>query len=116
MRAPAGLPPSFLSFSQSLFSLPIYPVLCPLFKRLSEAHPQAVAKLDRQYRMNKDIMLLSNALIYNNALACGSEEVAEQTLKLPIAMAPSCGCDAHQSACWIQEILNERSMSFFLLL
>src|SRR5258708_3839618 len=31
-----------------------------LFKRLSEAHPQAVVELTFQYRMNEDIMLLSN--------------------------------------------------------
>lgn len=51
-----------------------------LFKRLSEAHPQAVVTLEYQYRMNKDIMLLSNALVYNYRLRCGTPDVAEVNL------------------------------------
>ena len=53
-----------------------------LFKLLSEAHPEAVVALRHQYRMNKDIMQLSNALIYDGKLTCGSEEVANQQLCL----------------------------------
>lgn len=48
-----------------------------LFKRLSEAHPQAIVNLEYQYRMNQDIMVLSNALIYNYRLRCGTPAVAE---------------------------------------
>jgi hypothetical protein len=48
-----------------------------LFKRLSEAHPNAVVNLEYQYRMNKDIMLLSNTLVYDFRLRCGNPEVAE---------------------------------------
>jgi len=48
-----------------------------LFKRLSEAHPDSVAALQYQYRMNSDIMLLSNELIYSNRLKCGTPEVAQ---------------------------------------
>ncbi|KAI0249269.1 AAA domain-containing protein [Lactifluus subvellereus] len=54
-----------------------------LFRRLSEAHPQAVVELTQQYRMNADIMLLSNRLIYNDRLSCGNQKVANQTLTLP---------------------------------
>jgi hypothetical protein len=43
-----------------------------LFKRLSEAHPSAVVTLPVQYRMAADIMALPNALIYNDALRCGT--------------------------------------------
>jgi DNA replication ATP-dependent helicase Dna2 len=50
-----------------------------LFKRLSEAHPQAVVNLEFQYRMNADIMLLSNTLVYNHRLRCGTPAVAEVT-------------------------------------
>lgn len=50
-----------------------------LFKRLSEAHPQAVVYLEYQYRMNQDIMLLSNSLVYNHRLRCATAEVAEVT-------------------------------------
>ena len=54
-----------------------------LFKRLSENHPHAVVNLEHQYRMHKDIMLLSNTLIYQHRLKCGTEEVAEHLLHLP---------------------------------
>ncbi|KAK4052776.1 DNA replication endonuclease-helicase Dna2 [Microbotryomycetes sp. JL201] len=53
-----------------------------LFKRLSDAHPEAVCNLSLQYRMNKDIMLLSNRLIYENRLKCGSSVIAERKLSL----------------------------------
>lgn len=53
-----------------------------LFRRLSEAHPEAVVDLRFQYRMNKEIMLLSNRLIYEDRLRCGNEEVANRSLKL----------------------------------
>ena len=54
-----------------------------LFKRLSERHPHAVVSLEHQYRMNQDIMKLSNTLIYENRLKCGTESVARAVLELP---------------------------------
>lgn len=51
-----------------------------LFEQLAEARPAAVAPLTVQYRMNADIMHLSNKLTYNGALSVGSEEVG--TLQL----------------------------------
>ncbi|XP_015756273.1 PREDICTED: DNA replication ATP-dependent helicase/nuclease DNA2-like [Acropora digitifera] len=54
-----------------------------LFKRLSEQHPHAVVSLEHQYRMNQDIMELSNTLIYENRLKCGTQEVARAQLQLP---------------------------------
>ena len=54
-----------------------------LFKRLSERHPQAVVSLEHQYRMNRDIMELSNTLIYEHRLKCGTEGVAHARLELP---------------------------------
>ncbi|KAI0718426.1 Dna2-domain-containing protein [Cerioporus squamosus] len=55
-----------------------------LFRRLSDAHPEAVVDLTHQYRMNADIMTLSNKLIYSDRLQCGSDYVAQRGLKLPI--------------------------------
>ncbi|CAK9170418.1 unnamed protein product [Ilex paraguariensis] len=52
-----------------------------LFCRLSEAHPQAIAALQSQYRMCAAIMELSNALIYGNRLRCGSSEIEDAKLK-----------------------------------
>lgn len=54
-----------------------------LFKRLSERHPHAVVSLEHQYRMNQDIMELSNMLIYEHRLKCGTEGVARALLQLP---------------------------------
>ncbi|GAV29289.1 hypothetical protein PMKS-002771 [Pichia membranifaciens] len=54
-----------------------------LFKILSEAHPSSVIELTHQYRMCSDIMSLSNELIYDGRLKCGSEEVASKMLKIP---------------------------------
>jgi DNA replication ATP-dependent helicase Dna2 len=54
-----------------------------LFKRLAEAHPEAVVCLNSQYRMNEEVMSLSNQLIYDNRLMCGSERVARGRIALP---------------------------------
>jgi DNA replication ATP-dependent helicase Dna2 len=54
-----------------------------LFKRLAEAHPEAVVCLNSQYRMNEEVMFLSNQLIYDNRLVCGSAQVAKGRIFLP---------------------------------
>ncbi|KAI9438474.1 Dna2-domain-containing protein [Lactarius indigo] len=78
-----------------------------LFRRLSEAHPHAVVELTQQYRMNSDIMLLSNKLIYGDRLSCGNQKVANQSLIMPDnlfiqrlhELVPSCGAQ-----CWMKEL------------
>ena len=55
-----------------------------LFKILCEAHPSAITYLSHQYRMNQDIMSISNTLIYGGRLACGTEELKNRRLKLDI--------------------------------
>jgi len=79
-----------------------------LFRRLSDAHPHAVIDLTYQYRMNEDIMLLSNRLIYSDRLRCGSESVAKRTLVIP---KPQFLHDLKSSAgdSWIDHLLSERS-------
>lgn len=47
-----------------------------LFARLCNAYPTAVMDLEYQYRMNEDIMLFSNTLVYLHKLKCGSPSVA----------------------------------------
>lgn len=62
-----------------------------LFQRLCKAHPQAVAPLCTQYRMNEGIMGLSNELVYDGRLACGSDAIATAALSLedvPAWLAP----------------------------
>ncbi|EOA38778.1 hypothetical protein CARUB_v10011024mg [Capsella rubella] len=68
-----------------------------LFRRLSEAHPQAISVLQNQYRMCQGIMELSNALIYGDRLCCGSTEVANATLVLPT-------CNLTSS--WLKKVLE----------
>lgn len=83
-----------------------------LFRRLSEAHPHAVAELAHQYRMNEDIMTLSNTLIYENRLICGNEEVATRTL--PMKGMPSAlekihsttAIDCNGDPCWLKDVLD----------
>jgi len=84
-----------------------------LFRRLSEAHPEAVVDLRLQYRMNSDIMLLSNQLIYDNRLSCGCEEVAKRSLSLPNRQFLN---DLHSASgprdcgpsCWLEALVNDR--------
>lgn len=54
-----------------------------LFKTLSENHPSSVVNLEHQYRMCSDIMALSNILIYNGRLKCGTTAVANRSLNIP---------------------------------
>ncbi|KAK5074350.1 DNA replication endonuclease-helicase Dna2 [Lithohypha guttulata] len=63
-----------------------------LFKLLSDAQPSSVVNLEHQYRMAEDIMLLSNELIYNGRLKCGTSAVATRTLGIPNLQA---ALDAH---------------------
>ncbi|KDQ55464.1 hypothetical protein JAAARDRAFT_133813 [Jaapia argillacea MUCL 33604] len=88
-----------------------------LFRRLSEAHPEAVVDLTHQYRMNADIMLLSNKLIYGDRLRCGSEEVRRRALVLPERRVvedshaqTACGKDD----CWLNQLMSESCKAVFV--
>lgn len=54
-----------------------------LFKMLSDRHPFSVVNLEHQYRMCEEIMTLSNTLIYDGRLKCGTSAVAQRTLTIP---------------------------------
>ncbi|KAL7749086.1 DNA replication endonuclease-helicase Dna2 [Sorochytrium milnesiophthora] len=86
-----------------------------LFKRLSEAHPSALVSLEHQYRMNRDIMLLSNTLIYNHKLRCGTPAVANSAMALPMSSAalwetlhPTSrgGALCLPGKCWLADLLQ----------
>ncbi|KAI5119550.1 hypothetical protein M0805_008536 [Coniferiporia weirii] len=87
-----------------------------LFRRLSDAHPSAVKDLAFQYRMNADIMLLSNRLIYNNRLKCGSLEVANRFLQIPNKELADSACDSSASGprCWLWQVMDERCKAVFV--
>jgi DNA replication ATP-dependent helicase Dna2 len=82
-----------------------------LFRRLSEAHPHAVVELTQQYRMNADIMLLSNRLIYNDRLNCGNQTVANQSLILPndaFIQSIHTSTSPCEDQCWMKELMLPR--------
>lgn len=53
-----------------------------MLKLLADAHPDIVAKLSYQYRMNEEIAQLSNDLVYDGALKCANDMVRNQVLSL----------------------------------
>ena len=55
-----------------------------LFNRLYSNTSNNFTKLNIQYRMNNEIMLLSNKSIYNNAMICGNKYVANQSININI--------------------------------
>lgn len=78
-----------------------------LFKRL-EKNLDAVVQLNVQYRMNRTIMSLSNTLMYEGKLMCGSDQVATAVLKLP----KWCELDTHAS--WLRDALEPSHPVCFL--
>lgn len=81
-----------------------------LFKRLNDAHPEAVANLEHQYRMCKDIMTVSNRLVYDGRLKCGTEEIANQSLQIPhkgvVSAWKKSMCNTSND--WLAWVLKER--------
>lgn len=89
-----------------------------LFKILVDKYPECVNKLTYQYRMNIDIMYLSNFLIYNNQLKCGSDDVANQKLKIDnidklndFIINKSLNCEDDD---WLKFVLLEKNSVVFL--
>ncbi|KAF3905451.1 hypothetical protein ABW20_dc0103994 [Dactylellina cionopaga] len=97
-----------------------------LFKLLSDAHPDSVVNLEHQYRMCEEIMALSNHLVYDGRLKCGTEKVAHNSLRIPDIgalgnlhkMAPTPVvenmCGKSSTPCWIEDLLQENVKARFL--
>lgn len=85
-----------------------------LFKRLCEARPEATVYLSYQYRMNADVMSLSNKLVYKGLMKGGTEEVLRRSLQLPKASGVSTAlharstCSEAPSSCWVENVLDPR--------
>ena len=77
-----------------------------LFRRLCEAHPEAIVELRKQYRMALPIMNLCNTLVYGGMMSCGSEAVARQAFPVQYdeAYVPK----------WLAETLDSRRHVVFL--
>jgi superfamily I DNA and/or RNA helicase len=55
-----------------------------LFEKLCNKHPQSATVLKKQYRMNKDILELSNKIIYMyGVMSHGDPKVAQQKVVFP---------------------------------
>ncbi|PBK71331.1 Dna2-domain-containing protein [Armillaria solidipes] len=89
-----------------------------LFRRLSDAHPHSVVDLAYQYRMNSDIMMLSNKLIYGDRLRCGSQAVANHSLILPnrnfLKAIHGGKSTCHRNGCWIEQLMSESCKAVFV--
>ncbi|XP_067996252.1 DNA replication ATP-dependent helicase/nuclease DNA2 [Melanerpes formicivorus] len=83
-----------------------------LFKRL-EKNQNAVVQLTVQYRMNSKIMSLSNVLVYEGKLECGSEKVSNATVNLPNLKNLKLEL-ADASKTWLKEVLDPDTPVCFL--
>ncbi|XP_041123508.1 DNA replication ATP-dependent helicase/nuclease DNA2 [Polyodon spathula] len=85
-----------------------------LFKRL-ERNSDAVVQLNVQYRMNSKIMSLSNKLVYEGRLECGSERTASGVVQLPrrssLELELTAGC---AESSWLRETLEPNHPVCFL--
>ena len=88
-----------------------------LFKRLAEAHPHAVISLRAQYRMNYDIMVVCNALVYEQKLYCATPQTASARISIP-AMAklprPQGEPTPDDRSDWLFSSLNPNNAVVFL--
>jgi DNA replication ATP-dependent helicase Dna2 len=81
-----------------------------------------VVELADQYRMNEEIMTLSNRLIYGERLRCGSEAVRTRKLTIPKWNAVKRLCRRAECArggqkpqgCWLHQLLDEKCKAVFV--
>jgi DNA replication ATP-dependent helicase Dna2 len=100
-----------------------------LFKLLSDKHPSSVVNLEHQYRMCEDIMALSNNLIYNGRLKCGTPEVAARCIDIPnmaalvnhhytpmtISRSQGSICSGPvRGRCWLRDLLDPSTKVSFI--
>lgn len=91
-----------------------------LFERLASRHPDAISQLRFQYRMNADIMCLSNEIVYNGQLRCGNRDVEEKRLVLnkcrfrKLLDILGASTPSKESTSWIERALRPSASVLFL--
>lgn len=101
-----------------------------LFKTLSDNHPISVVNLEHQYRMCEEIMTLSNTLIYEGRLKCGTEAVANRSIIIPnmdalrqhhhsplniLSADPKKVCPGPtRGSCWLRDLLDPSVKACFV--
>lgn len=101
-----------------------------LFKLLSDNHPASVTNLEHQYRMCEDVMTLSNTLIYDGRLKCGTSAVASRSISIPniaalrlhhhnpmsilAADAKTICTNPSRSSCWLRDLLDPSLKACFV--
>lgn len=86
-----------------------------LFSILAEARPESICYLEFQYRMNKDIMYISNYFVYGGKLKCGNNETANRELYIPRLETGLKVLHSNQdqsckgvSDCWLKTVLDPK--------
>lgn len=101
-----------------------------LFKMLSDNHPSSVVNLEHQYRMCEEIMTLSNTLIYDGRLKCGTVAVANRSIIIPnigalrqhhhnplsiLSVDPKKVClGPTRGSCWLRDLLDPSLKACFV--
>lgn len=87
-----------------------------LFKILSDRHPESMVELAYQYRMCGDIVKLSNYLIYEGKLKCGTEDVYNQILEMlnPRETLQQFKRPGFENGCWLSDVLNPEEKVVFI--
>ena len=101
-----------------------------LFKMLSDQHPSSVTNLEHQYRMCEDIMTLSNTLIYDGRLKCGTQVVANRSITIPDMAAlkqhhhtsitksstnlKTLCLNPTRNTCWLRHLLDPSTKACFI--
>lgn len=87
-----------------------------MFKILCEKHPKCVSELTYQYRMCEDIVKLSNKLIYNDKLKCGTINVANQQLKVStdVDLTSYKVAGFSNNSYWLEKVINPENKVLFL--
>ena len=101
-----------------------------LFKTLSDNHPSSVVNLEHQYRMCEEIMTLSNTLIYDGRLKCGTPAVANRSIVVPnmdalklhhhnplsiLSADPKKVCPGPtRGSCWLRDLLDPSVKAYFV--